>query len=285
MPRESASCAVAPRAAAEEARIEHQLRAARAKLAGIEERLAAVRRITGGAALAEADAPVEGVTAEGGGSPVRGAKIREIAVRILLTSPDADAPIHYRRWLELLEEAGYSVLGKRPEAVFLGQLVRSPVLNETSRPGYYELDRRAPIDFGRASAGWRRSAWRPRLLQQRRCPRGGHRTPGGADQGASTGTARTAGGGRVGRGRPRDEDRRVVRSVDRSQIPSPSRRALSHVGDQRAGRRREGVPRTGSGASGGSATRSVERRTGPSTRISTSPSRPLTAFQGRAFMP
>ncbi len=132
------------RAAAEVAQIEHQLHAARTKLAAIEERLAAVRQITGRAALAEATAQADTRTSGRAGSPIRGAKIREIAVRVLLTSPDAEAPVHYRRWLELVEEAGYSVLGKRPEAVFLGQLVRSPVVKQTSRAGYYELDRQAP---------------------------------------------------------------------------------------------------------------------------------------------
>jgi hypothetical protein len=132
------------RAVAEAAKVEHQLEAARARLAAIEERLAEVRRITGGTALTEAKASTEARASKEGGSPVRGAKIREIAVRVLLASPEAEGPVHYRRWLELVEEAGYSVHGKRPEAVFLGQLVRSPVVRQTSRAGYYELDHRAP---------------------------------------------------------------------------------------------------------------------------------------------
>jgi hypothetical protein len=132
------------KAAAETQRAEQQLLAARAKLAAIEARLAAVREITGNTALTEVKNPRRDPDETRDLQSVRGADIRKVAVEVLLGSRDAGAPIHYRRWLELVEEAGYLVTGKRPEAVFLGQLVRSPVIRQTSRAGYYELDRAAP---------------------------------------------------------------------------------------------------------------------------------------------
>ncbi|MBI5104635.1 MAG: hypothetical protein HZB46_06555 [Solirubrobacterales bacterium] len=78
------------------------------------------------------------------GTPLRGTAIRETAVRVLAAAPQGAGPVHYRRWLELLEEAGYAVMGKDPAAVFLTQISRSPVVRRTTSSGMYELDRDAP---------------------------------------------------------------------------------------------------------------------------------------------
>jgi hypothetical protein len=76
---------------------------------------------------------------------LRGRAIREIAVRVLLWRQRAPgSSIHYRDWLSLVEEAGYRVAGKRPDAVFLNQVTRSPVVKATTRAGYYEVDVEAP---------------------------------------------------------------------------------------------------------------------------------------------
>jgi chromosome segregation ATPase len=43
-----------------------------------------------------------------------------------------------------LRDAGYDVSGKRPDAVFLNQISRSPVVKATTKAGVYELDLEAP---------------------------------------------------------------------------------------------------------------------------------------------
>jgi hypothetical protein len=68
-----------------------------------------------------------------------GAAIRTLAVPLLLRE-QGTAPIHYRAWLDLLTREGYAVAGKRPEAVFLNQVVRSPLVRATTKAGYYEID-------------------------------------------------------------------------------------------------------------------------------------------------
>ena len=76
---------------------------------------------------------------------LRGPAIREAAVRVLVAQPQPIEALHYRRWYELLEQAGFAVAGKDPLAVFLTQLSRSPVVRKASKPGVYELDPHAPL--------------------------------------------------------------------------------------------------------------------------------------------
>jgi predicted nuclease with TOPRIM domain len=70
---------------------------------------------------------------------LRGAAIRSIAIPCLL-SEQGTAPIHYREWLALLTREGFSVAGKRPDAVFLNQVSRSPLVRATTKAGYYVID-------------------------------------------------------------------------------------------------------------------------------------------------
>jgi hypothetical protein len=76
---------------------------------------------------------------------LRGPAIREVAVQVLIARPELIEALHYRRWFELLVQAGYQVAGKEPLAVFLTQLSRSPVVRKAAEPGIYELDRQAPL--------------------------------------------------------------------------------------------------------------------------------------------
>jgi len=76
---------------------------------------------------------------------LRGPAVREAAVRVLIAQPGPIEALHYRRWYELLLEAGFRVAGKDPLAVFLTQLSRSPLVRKTSAPGVYEVDRQAPL--------------------------------------------------------------------------------------------------------------------------------------------
>ncbi len=78
---------------------------------------------------------------------LRGPAIRTAAVQVLISQPEHIEAIHYRRWYELMLEAGYSVAGKEPLAVFLTQVSRSPVVRKTTEPGMYEVDRQAPLSI------------------------------------------------------------------------------------------------------------------------------------------
>lgn len=83
-------------------------------------------------------------SAEDGGEIVlRGAQIREAAVRLLATTGQADRAVHYRTWFDLLRQAGYLPAGKDPLATFLTQIGRSPVVHRSTAPGVYSLD----LDF------------------------------------------------------------------------------------------------------------------------------------------
>jgi hypothetical protein len=76
---------------------------------------------------------------------LRGPAIREVAVQVLLAEPSLIEAIHYRRWYELVTDAGYAVVGKDPLAVFLTQVTRSPLVRKAAQPGVYEIDRQAPL--------------------------------------------------------------------------------------------------------------------------------------------
>jgi hypothetical protein len=76
---------------------------------------------------------------EDGSQLLSGSAIRTLAVPLLLRE-QGTAPIHYRAWLDLLARHGYAVAGKRPDAVFLNQVVRSPLVRATTKSGYYEVD-------------------------------------------------------------------------------------------------------------------------------------------------
>src|SRR4051794_8646257 len=112
-----------------------------AALVEVDERVALLSRL---APAGVAPAATAAVAERSAGTPLRGTAIRETAARVLAASPHAAGPIHYRRWLELVERAGYDVSGKDPAAVFLTQISRSPVVRKTTTAGAYELDRDAP---------------------------------------------------------------------------------------------------------------------------------------------
>jgi len=56
----------------------------------------------------------------------------------------------------LLRREGYAVAGKRPDAVFLNQVVRSPLVRTTTRAGYYVIDL-GSVDRLQAELGQRQS--------------------------------------------------------------------------------------------------------------------------------
>lgn len=79
-----------------------------------------------------------------GATVVRGARIRETAVRILAANTQPDAPVHYRDWFELLTAQGFMPAGKDPLATFLTQIGRSPLVQRTTTSGMYVLDLEFP---------------------------------------------------------------------------------------------------------------------------------------------
>ena len=121
-----------------------------AQIAGPVESFGARREVGVSTPLASG-ALVPDVTADdaGAGPLLRGPAIREAAVRVLVAQPNPIEALHYRRWYELLVDAGCGVSGKDPLAVFLTQLTRSPVVRKGSSPGVYELDRQAPLRIRR----------------------------------------------------------------------------------------------------------------------------------------
>lgn len=125
-----------------------ELAALEHSLAGVEERRTLLDRLTvPAAAPTVAPAQLERVIASRPAALpriLRGTAIRETAVGVLIAAPEGASPIHYRRWFELLEEAGFGVSGRDPLAVFLTQVSRSPLVRRTTTAGVYELDREAP---------------------------------------------------------------------------------------------------------------------------------------------
>lgn len=71
---------------------------------------------------------------------LKGASIRETAVRVLAAKHEPESPVHYRDWFELLTAQGFIPGGKDPLATFLTQISRSPVVKRTTTAGVYLLD-------------------------------------------------------------------------------------------------------------------------------------------------
>lgn len=87
-------------------------------------------------ALPARDVPPERVV-------LRGAKIREVAVRLLADSATPSGPVHYRAWFELFQAHGYTAGGRDPLATFLTQIRRSPLVESTTSTGVYSVN----LDF------------------------------------------------------------------------------------------------------------------------------------------
>lgn len=74
---------------------------------------------------------------------LRGAAIREAAVRAMLAQGDPERPRHYREWLALIDAAGQQIDGQDAAATLLTQLSRCPLIARADEPGTYRLDRGA----------------------------------------------------------------------------------------------------------------------------------------------
>jgi hypothetical protein len=69
-----------------------------------------------------------------------GVELREMIARVALQRQAVGRPVHWSEWHTWLREAGFEAAGKKPEATFLTQLARSPVIRRTAQDGVYVLD-------------------------------------------------------------------------------------------------------------------------------------------------
>lgn len=72
---------------------------------------------------------------------LRGKRLREVAIEVLVTAGRAADAIHYREWFALIERDGWKVAGKNPIASFLTQISSAPQVERVGgkRSGRYLL--------------------------------------------------------------------------------------------------------------------------------------------------
>ena len=71
---------------------------------------------------------------------LRGERLREVALDVLLRLSTAGDPVHYRIWFEALVASGYRVVGRDPLATFLTQVSRIERVEKIGRrSGLYRL--------------------------------------------------------------------------------------------------------------------------------------------------
>jgi hypothetical protein len=133
---------------AERDRLHCELERVEHDLALVDDRVALLDRLAPAPRPSRDDGVTAVATAERDHAPagrevLRGPAIRETAVRVLVEQPELTDALHYRDWFQLVVDAGYEIAGKKPVAVFLTQLNRSPAVRRSTASGVYELDRRA----------------------------------------------------------------------------------------------------------------------------------------------
>lgn len=74
-----------------------------------------------------------------GSLPLAGAELREQLTRAALRRQPGE-PAHWREWLAWLREDGFEPDGRNPEATFVTQLTRSPLVRRATQDGVYVLD-------------------------------------------------------------------------------------------------------------------------------------------------
>jgi hypothetical protein len=142
-----------------------ELHAARERLAALTARRQRLAEQLA-AAAAEEDAErrtvkaLEGIVGDGedgnhqghapAGARIAGRQLRMMIARVALRGGHAGTARHWRYWLGWLRDAGFEPAGKRPDATFLTQLSRSPLVCRDRPEGVYVLD------VGRFEATYRR---------------------------------------------------------------------------------------------------------------------------------
>jgi hypothetical protein len=126
------------RLAANREALQERLQALDGEIGSMDEEIVAIEAFLGAPDRQQATASAAEARQEIGGGA-----IRALAIPLLLRER-GPGPIHYVDWVSLLRAHGLEVAGKRPEAVFLSQVSRSPLVRATTKAGYYEIDLDAP---------------------------------------------------------------------------------------------------------------------------------------------
>jgi hypothetical protein len=83
---------------------------------------------------------------------LRGQRLREAALAVLVEHVGTRTPIHYRAWYRLLTDRGLVAAGKDPVATFLIQITRSPLIERVEgKGGVYQVDPGAAYERARAA--------------------------------------------------------------------------------------------------------------------------------------
>jgi hypothetical protein len=134
---------------ADQARLDAELAAVSAQLADVAHRREQLARFLGDPGESEpsraAPKKLRSRPEQGHDGSLRGAAIREAAVRAALAQDRPEQPRHYREWLRLIETAGQTIHGQDAAATLLTQLSRCPLVARAREPGTYRLDRDALV--------------------------------------------------------------------------------------------------------------------------------------------
>jgi hypothetical protein len=139
------ACEERDRIAAERERIRDRMDELKSELESLE-------RLDGGLVehsrlLDQVIASEPGTTPSAEKAVLRGARLREEALRVLITRVGIRESVFYRDWYRLLRDAGFVVLAKRPEAAFLTTVTRSPLIQRGVGPGTYYIEPSASEDL------------------------------------------------------------------------------------------------------------------------------------------
>jgi hypothetical protein len=71
---------------------------------------------------------------------LRGRRLEDVALKVLVDEYGPEAEVHYREWFELLRAKGHLVAGKEPLNTFLAQINRSQAVERVGRrTGLYRI--------------------------------------------------------------------------------------------------------------------------------------------------
>lgn len=119
--------------------LDEELGALRHELRRIDERIRLLDALLTGSSPVETDQPTSIAP-----YVLRGAELREQAMRVLVARAGVRVPVDYKEWFGWVQEAGFVVLGKRPLATFLSSISRSPLVARGDAPGSYWIDPSVP---------------------------------------------------------------------------------------------------------------------------------------------